>query len=195
MKTSGEILVTPRSSHYPVWPGLGFWPFTTWPAHWRWWPRNQAEQDEAFLQIIPYAILENADGHVWCYRRTGGDARLADRLSCGVGGHVERMDEGVDLAATVMAALRRELAEELGFAWPDDSVVRPEGWIYEGLTPVGRVHLGLVFRIAWTGSAEPLPCEGEPLARLGFQHREVILADPRFEHWSHLALQLMETSR
>lgn len=189
-----EILVIPRSS-CPILPESGGWPFEVWPEAGRWLPRAQAEQDEAFLQIIPYAIIENASGHIWSYRRTGGDARLADRLSCGVGGHVDRADESSDLAATVTAALRREVAEELGLCLPDDHVLRPAGWIYEGLTPIGRVHLGLVFEIPWTDSADPHPLAGEPLASLGFQRREVILADSRFEHWSHLALQLIESLR
>jgi predicted NUDIX family phosphoesterase len=42
---------------------------------WQWLDREQAEMDEHFLQIIPYALLQNTEGRLWCYQRLGGDVR------------------------------------------------------------------------------------------------------------------------
>ncbi|MGI9211914.1 MAG: hypothetical protein ACR2HF_05535, partial [Methylococcaceae bacterium] len=134
----------------------------------------------------------NNRGDMWCYQRTGGDHRLTDRFSCGVGGHVDKGDEDVDVASTVIKALRRELAEVLAFDIPHEHTLHPSGWIFEQHTAIGRVHLGLVFHIPWTNPENPNPVEGESLNALGFMPRELILSDKRFELWSHLALHLIE---
>ncbi len=71
-------------------------------------PRARMEADPRFKQVIPYLILR--DGPRWfLMRRTraGGDARLHDRWSIGVGGHVNPGD------GDVLGGLRREWAEEL----------------------------------------------------------------------------------
>ena len=70
--------------------------------------RGDAEVDPAHKQVIPYLVLR--DGERWfLMRRTraGGDARLHDRWSIGVGGHLNPGD--VD----VHGGLRREWGEEL----------------------------------------------------------------------------------
>ena len=187
-----SILVIPRSV-CPELPEAGIWPFTAWPDTVCWLPRDQAEQDENFLQIIPYAVITHACGDIWCYRRTGGDARLTDRHSCGVGGHVDRADERDNIASTIITALRREVAEELGFHLPASELLFPLGWIHESRTPIGRVHLGLVFELSWTAPFAPEPVVGEALHGLGFFRPGEILGNPRFELWSHLALQLIES--
>ena len=70
--------------------------------------RGDAEEDPSHKQVIPYLVLR--DGERWfLMRRTraGGDARLHDRWSIGVGGHLNPGD--VDVAG----GLRREWSEEL----------------------------------------------------------------------------------
>ena len=70
--------------------------------------RGDAEQDPGTKQVIPYLVLR--DGERWfLMRRTrgGGDARLHDRWSIGVGGHLNPGD------GDVAGGLRREWAEEL----------------------------------------------------------------------------------
>jgi predicted NUDIX family phosphoesterase len=189
-----DILVIPRNTLHAL-PESGAWPFDTWPRQHRWLPRPQAEEDENQLQIIPYAVVENADGLIWCYRRTGGDARLAERRSCGVGGHVDRADWAGDIAVTVIAALRREVAEELNWRLPTDQSLQPSCWIYEGLTGVGRVHLGVVFELNWEHTEAPQPAAGEKLESLGFLPRSAIANDDSFELWSRLAIAGIEAKR
>ena len=58
--------------------------------------RGDAEEDPAHKQVIPYLVLR--DGERWfLMRRTraGGDARLHDRWSIGVGGHLNPGDGDV----------------------------------------------------------------------------------------------------
>ncbi len=82
-------------------------------------PRSAMEDDPDWKQVIPYPILR--DGPRWfLMRRTraGSDARLHDRYSIGVGGHVNPDDGGLD--GDLSAALRREWTEELAVDFVPD---------------------------------------------------------------------------
>ena len=66
-------------------------------------PRAEMETDRSWKQVIPYLVLRDGEDY-FLMRRTkaGGDARLHDRYSIGVGGHLNPGDR--DLAG----GLRRE---------------------------------------------------------------------------------------
>jgi len=83
------------------------------PLDWQFRPRAAVEEDEAWLQLIPYVVLRDERGAVWAYARRGGDGRLLGRRSVGVGGHIEESDRRPTLLDTARACARRELAEEL----------------------------------------------------------------------------------
>src|SRR5687768_11211932 len=55
--------------------------------------RKEAEVNPAFKQIIPYCVL-SCDDKIFVYQRTkkGGDSRLHDLYSIGVGGHINPED-------------------------------------------------------------------------------------------------------
>lgn len=57
--------------------------------------RPQAEEDPTHRQIIPYAVVRHR-GRFFLMRRTkgGGEARLHDRYTLGVGGHINPQDVG-----------------------------------------------------------------------------------------------------
>jgi predicted NUDIX family phosphoesterase len=101
-------------------------------------PRPAMESDPSFKQVIPYLVLR--DGPDWFLMqrtRAGGDSRLHDRWSIGVGGHLNPGD--ADLAG----GLAREWREELVAAFEPD--YRFVGLLNDDTTDVGRVHLGVVF--------------------------------------------------
>ena len=185
-----RVLVVPRPALGPL-PERGAWALSDSPDSpdglpGLWLERDRAETDEDFLQLIPYALLRDASGQLWCYERLGGDARVRHRRSCGVGGHVDAADQADGLLATAASALRRELAEEL--AWtPDRDRLHPAAWLYEGESAIGRVHLGLIYTLDWYSREPPSPAPGEPLGPLGFLPAAAIAADDRFELWSRLA--------
>ncbi|MEO6319732.1 MAG: NUDIX domain-containing protein [Polaromonas sp.] len=199
------ILTLPRPQAPPL-PESGCWPIATLdfmqPPLWR--ARPEVEHDETLLQPIAYLLLRNAAGQVWCYQRAGGDARVDGCYSCGVGGHVDATDAvpgnqsfntGFNAEATLRRALLRELAEELHATPGDLDDLRLQGLIYEGLSPIGRVHLGVLYTARWRPTAPPQPRAGEALQGLGFMNLEQITADLRFEFWSRLAAQhLMDTA-
>lgn len=158
-----------------------------WPRSFVYMQRSMAEGEPAFQQIIPYVLLRRK-GLIWCYRRCGGDARLLDRRSCGVGGHVEFEDERKDPLRTARAGALRELREELALAF-DEPQLEPKSWIHERESEVGRVHLGLVMEVECPEEQEPQIAEPDKLQALGWLSPEAIAGDLRFELWSRLALQ------
>ncbi len=101
-------------------------------------PRGKVEEDPSKKQIIPYLVLRDGE-RVFLMRRTraGGDARLHDRFTIGVGGHVNPGDAGIE------DALRREWREEIAAAFEPEP--RLLGLLNDDSDPVGAVHLGVVY--------------------------------------------------
>jgi predicted NUDIX family phosphoesterase len=152
-------------------------------------PRSAMEQDPGWKQVIPYPVLR--DGQRWfLMRRTraGGDARLHDRYSIGVGGHVNPADGGLD--GDLSTALRREWTEELDVDFVPD--FRFIGLLNDDTTPVGAVHLGLVYE----GDAGGRPVairETEKLSGRFATTSEVTAVAESLETWSRLAFEFIRT--
>jgi len=142
-------------------------------------PRPEMESDPAFKQIIPYLVLRDADRYFLMRRtRAGGDERLHDRWSIGVGGHLNPADG--DLAS----GLRREWAEELDATFePDFSFV---GLLNDDESDVGRVHLGVVFQ-ADAGGRPVAIRETDKLEGSFAPPSEVARVQDGLETWSRLA--------
>ena len=100
--------------------------------------RGDAEEDSSYKQVIPYLVLRDGDRWFLMRRtRAGGDARLHDHWSIGVGGHLNPGD------GDVAGCLRREWAEELDAAF--EPACAPVGLLNDDTTAVGSVHIGFVF--------------------------------------------------
>src|SRR6185436_12292759 len=153
-------------------------------------PRSAMEAEPAWKQVIPYPILR--DGPRWfLMRRTraGGDERLHDRYSIGVGGHVNPVDGGLD--GDLTQALEREWTEELDVDFVP--VFRFVGLLNDDTTPVGEVHLGLVYE----GDAAGRPVsirETEKLSGGFVETAEVAAVADRLETWSRLAFEFIEAT-
>lgn len=120
--------------------------------------RGHAETNESYRQLIPYVLLYDADGRLLRWRRTsgaegGGEPRLHGKRFVGVGGHLNAGDR------TVGDGIDRELEEELvavidgtrfRFAFAAKHYnFKPRflGLLNDESNAVGRVHLGLVYRL------------------------------------------------
>ena len=100
--------------------------------------RSAMELDPSWKQVIPYLVLRDGPRYFLMRRtRAGGDARLHDRYSIGVGGHLNPGDGGLD------RGLEREWREELVADFVP--VFRLLGLLNDDTTDVGRVHLGVVY--------------------------------------------------
>lgn len=108
--------------------------------------RDLAEETPAWKQPIPYCVVCRGDREVFCVQRlTGqGEARLHGKISIGIGGHVEPVDE---LRPGILArAAARELGEELFMDLDVDHLSAPRcvGILNDDSNAVGAVHVGLV---------------------------------------------------
>ena len=152
-------------------------------------PRSVMETSESWKQVIPYPVLR--DGDDWfLMRRTkaGGDARLHDRFSIGVGGHVNPADGGLD--GDLSTALRREWLEELAVDFVPD--FRFVGLLNDDTTPVGRVHVGLVYEADAAGRPVAIR-ETEKLSGAFVPAAEVEAVADRLETWSRIAFEFLAT--
>jgi predicted NUDIX family phosphoesterase len=107
-------------------------------------PRSTVEQDETVKQIIPYVCIRCGDSYVLLQRTNKqSEARLHNKFSLGIGGHINDAEQSApDL---VDAGLQRELSEEISLT--TGYTLTPLGIIYDSTTPVGRVHLGVVYEL------------------------------------------------
>jgi predicted NUDIX family phosphoesterase len=144
-------------------------------------PREAAEVDPSWKQVIPYLALRDGK-RLFLMRRTraGGDARLHGRYSIGVGGHVNPED------ADVFGGLRREWAEEIDAAFTPD--FEPVGVLNDDDDAVGAVHLGLVFAADAMGRAVDIR-ERDKLSGEFATFDEVAAASDRLETWSALLFE------
>ena len=121
--------------------------------HWKSFmmPRNLCENDERYLQIIPYVSIVNESGEYFSYERgsAGQEARLHAKRSIGLGGHIDNpVTTTLDELIAVEAA--RELEEEVGLVVDKETILQALQnaiIIRETASPVDRVHLGIAFEI------------------------------------------------
>jgi predicted NUDIX family phosphoesterase len=158
------------------------------PAYVSFRPRAAVETDPSYKQLIPYALLR-CGGEVFHYTRggSGTETRLRSRRSVGVGGHICRAD-GATTSDPYRAGLLRELNEEVEI----QSVYRETllGFFYDGRTPVGQVHIGIVHLLELE---EPLVWPREAaIVDSGFAPlRELLRCRDEFETWSQFALEYL----
>ncbi|HET8784072.1 MAG TPA: NUDIX domain-containing protein, partial [Candidatus Limnocylindrales bacterium] len=155
-------------------------------AHGRHEPRAAMEVDPSFKQIIPYLVLRDGERY-FLMRRTkaGGDARLHDRWSIGVGGHVDPGDDGL------AGGLRREWHEELVADF--EPTFMPYALLNDDTTEVGAVHLGIVV-LADAGGREVTVRETDKLSGAFAQASEVAAGIDHLETWSRIVFDALEVA-
>ncbi len=149
-------------------------------------PRSAAENDPAHKQIIPYLLLRHGRT-VLRYRRgkSGGEARLHQRFSLGIGGHINDTDteRGHCDAATYERAVLRELHEEL--VLETDFNHRIVALLNDDRNEVGRVHLGVVHVLDL--QAPRVQARETAIAEAAFVDLdEIIREQEALEGWSQL---------
>ncbi len=158
--------------------------------------RRHAETDSTMKQIIPYCVILRegpaaAAPEIFTMRRkeTGGESRLFNLHSIGVGGHINPVDGDAD---PLLVGLTREIEEEVII----DEPMRPEplGVINDETQAVGSVHFGLVYGLRVEGDVrvretEQLEGHWTPTATL----TEMLSTDrDAFESWSALILDRVD---
>lgn len=164
--------------------------------------RPYAERTPTLKQVIPYTLVARGEDILLLQRtKSGGDARLHDKLTIGVGGHVNPIDAfRTDLNAETAngpgpervpdplpAATRREVMEEELTVTGETRLV-PVGLINDDSTPVGAVHVGFVQVLHLLGGdaevreTDQLRGEFVPVSTL----QERLQSGANFETWSSL---------
>lgn len=154
--------------------------------------RDEAEQNPDFKQIIAYAIFCH-NGKVLAYARTakGGETRLHDKWSLGIGGHINPIDGLADNLDTYLAGVEREIREEITFS--GTATQQLYAIINDDTNEVGSVHLGIVHRFE-LDNEEVQPLE-KKLANLRFCTLEE-LAGPlydKLETWSAICVDALKS--
>lgn len=151
--------------------------------------RQEAENCEAWKQVIPYCLVQDKNNKVFCYERgkKGGESRLHNLYSVGVGGHINPKDN-----SSIFQCAEREVREELGYLGDISTKwFHKLGLLYDDSNAVGRVHFGavLVLQIPfcnkekkWNYSREILNPQWVPVETA----RQFNL-----ENWSKLALEML----
>lgn len=153
--------------------------------HARYAPRAEMESDPAWKQLIPYLVLRDGDRY-FLMRRTkaGADARLHDRWSIGVGGHLNPGDAGLT------GGLRREWREELDAAFEPE--FEPVALLNDDTTDVGAVHLGIV--VLADAAGRPVRVRETDKLIGGFATAaEVTAVRDDLETWSRLVFDALES--
>jgi predicted NUDIX family phosphoesterase len=188
--TEERVLVIPRATVMddPGWHGIRTEDAETFQTlvarEGRFEPRPAMESDRSHKQVIPYLVLRDGSRYFLMRRtRAGGDARLHDRWSIGVGGHLNPGDG--DLAG----GLRREWAEELAAEFiPDFRLV---GLLNDDTTDVGSVHLGAVYVADAAGRPVEIR-ETDKLTGTFATAAEVVAVRDDLETWSRLVFDFLE---
>lgn len=153
-------------------------------------PREEMEKNPAFKQIIPYCVINVLSGEeklFFVYQRTkkGGENRLHDKWSIGVGGHVNPCDG--EPSCSINTAMLRELQEEVGLG--GDWGVNPLGLLYDDSNEVGKVHFGVVLSI-FMGKDSFMKINDPALANGDFVSMDWLKANlEKFENWSQLVIK------
>lgn len=154
-----------------------------------WVERSVAEKDFNYKQLIPYVLLQKADGRFACYQRHGTETRLHGKWSAGVGGHIDEPDKQDSLKATLEKGMFRELGEELVNFDKTKISLSYLGIINEIESEVGHVHLGIAYIAKCAEYYEPLPAL--ELKKMDWKTVSEI-KELEKELWTKLAFELVE---
>lgn len=167
---------------------------------------NNAEINYDYKQPIPYGVVISDDNdidgiRVFVYRRLAGgtESRLHDKLSIGVGGHMNvAVEEGKTFMQVVKEEAIRELDEELIFESVSGEETaanyefQPIGLINDEKNDVGKVHIGILYTILTPPAHSAEVRETDTLAGEWMTLEELEEVRGQLEEWSSIALDALK---
>lgn len=162
--------------------------------------RGDMETNTNYLQPIPYIIIKKGNEY-FTYTRlnNSGEERLHDKVSFGVGGHMNPVD-GLETFKELLAEnAKRELSEEVKITDSNDNEVdygsivsklSVSGLIYSEDTDVDSVHLAIVYLLDLDTDYNVVVKETDKL-KGEFKTKEQI-KDLNLETWSNNALKVLK---
>lgn len=153
---------------------------------------KNAEINTNFKQPIPYVLIKRGD-EIFVYERLsqGGESRLHNKLSLGVGGHINPVDDA-NFNDTLSINLQRELDEELTIN-STESNLKYIGLINDDEDEVGKVHLGILAINELSPNAVVEVKEVDQLKGEWMSIEQLISAEvyERLENWSKIAVDIL----
>jgi predicted NUDIX family phosphoesterase len=149
--------------------------------------RGDLEDDPTRKQLIPYCVVTSGSEVFVLRRRTAQtEARLHDKLSFGVGGHINPGDARANDADDIIeGGMLQELGEELFVESDVDPLY--VGTLNDDSNEVGRVHLGLVYVCRVPREAVSVR-ETEKMVGEWYTRDQLEAVQDRLETWSRLLL-------
>lgn len=175
-------------------------------------PRGIAETHEDMLQVIPYGLVVKGNSVLAYTRGTdGGETRLHNKISIGVGGHVNTADclnsaanaikfGDNNLVCPMLHCLVREVHEEIQIKDSEGNDVNPSSvtelcWFYDDSNAVSKVHICAAFLLNVSEDAEVTTNESSlkqlswiPIEDLATNKNNVL---DNFETWSKIASDIL----
>ena len=118
----------------------------------KWMPRELAELDLQWRQLIPSAIISDRLGSYYTFPRTidANRPELSEKLSIIIGGHPDGQDrDSDDISHTMRNSLVREIAEETNAT----AIVpqHPIGTVTDHTTQATAQHIGIIYEVKGYG--------------------------------------------
>lgn len=151
--------------------------------------RGDMEEDPSYKQLISYCLLENENDEILVYKRLsgGGEERLHGQSSVGVGGHMNNVVGADSINEVLRVNAQRELNEEVGLSEDRSQNMEYIGFINDDTNAVGKVHIGVVFKIK-VKSSDVEVRETDTL-KINWVSQDEINDLNHFESWSALILK------
>jgi predicted NUDIX family phosphoesterase len=154
--------------------------------------RGDAEENPAYKQLIPYVVVRQGD-KIFTYKRlsAGGEERLHGKISIGVGGHMNQLeDDTLPFGLVLIENLERELDEELDIK-TDTIAITISSMINDDRDEVGKVHFGILVIADLDENATVEVKETDQLEGKWYTVDELKENLENLESWSMIALNVL----
>jgi predicted NUDIX family phosphoesterase len=156
--------------------------------------RGDAEEDSSYKQPIPYALIKRGN-EIFVYERLkgAGETRLHNKLSLGVGGHMNDIEDAKNFTELMLENLYRELEEELIISTTIEPELKVIGLINDDSDEVGQVHLGILVVLEVHKDTLVSVRETEELAGkfISLDKLKVPEVYERLENWSKIVVDIL----
>ena len=142
--------------------------------------RKKMEEDLRFKQFLPYVVIKK-NNEIFTYQRSksGGEKRLFDQWSLGVGGHVDYPDN-------LISSTLKELEEEIELKVSEDDL-NFVGFINAKEKNVDLFHLGIAIVVEVSEDFDFSKGELNKITNRSFDNKEVLKnKSNKFETWSKI---------
>ena len=151
--------------------------------------RGEMEKNPAYKQLISYVMITSRNGKTLIYKRLKGGAekRLHGLLSIGVGGHMNDVPDASGIEEKLYINAGRELSEEVGLSQEQLEDIEIVGLINDDDNEVGRVHIGVVFKV--TVEEADVASHEEDTLELIWEKDDQLAERSPYESWSELIIK------